>query len=102
MRVAAASADLRLRVYQFLSGYGMFLVLLILAAYYSWVTWAEQHPTGSAGGHQLATQLIGQRRPGLQIMVVGRSSPEDVAFTTRLRDDLVRGGMTPIRVINGD
>jgi ribose transport system permease protein len=102
MRVAAASADLKLRVYQFLSGYGMLLVLLILAAYYSWVTWAEQHPTGSAGGHQLATQLIGQRRPGLQILVVGRSSPEDVAFTTRLRDDLVRAGMTPIRVINGD
>jgi ribose transport system permease protein len=96
------SLDLRLQLYRFLSGYGMLFVLLLLCAYYSWVTWAEQHPTGPAAARQLANTLRKQTPAGAQVLVVARDSPEDMLFATTLREDLRKAGLTVVDVVNGE
>ena len=52
-----------------LSDYGMVLVLLLLGACFSYVTWDEQHPTGVDAAEQLTARITrefsaGGRRPG--------------------------------------
>jgi ribose transport system permease protein len=102
MSSRSVSIDLRLQLYRFLSGYGMLLVLLLLCAYYSWVTWAEQHPTGAAAGRQLASALLQQASPGTRVLVAARSTPEDLLFAATVRQELRKGGLIVADVINGE
>lgn len=102
MGFRAVNVDFRLRLYRFLSGYGMLLVLLLLCAYYSWVTWAEQHPVGAAAGRQLADLLQRRASPGAPVLVVARNTPEDVLFASTLRDRLDQARFTVIDVVTGE
>src|SRR6187551_1959538 len=85
MKRAAASRDLRVRIYRFLSGYGMVLVLLLLCVYYSWVTWAEQRPTGAVAAAQVAAKLRKEKLSDGRVLIVAGSTSEDRAFAERLR-----------------
>ena len=98
----AARADWRVRVYRFLSGYGMLLVLLLLCAYYSWVTWAEQQPTGTVAGQQVAAEIIRRAAAKARVLIVAGGSAEDVAFAVATRQILLKGGTVVIGVVNGD
>lgn len=92
--------DLRVQVYRFLSGYGMGLVLLLLCAYFSWMTWAEQHPTGATAATQIAEKLSSRR--GASVLIAARNSSEDVEFARLLRVRLETAGLTIIQVVTGE
>jgi ribose transport system permease protein len=94
--------DIRVQLYRFLSGYGMLLVLLLLCAYYSWVTRAEQHPTGAVAARQLAKDLRQASSPGARLIIIAQNSPEDAAFAATLRQELTRSGLTPLAVVTGE
>jgi ribose transport system permease protein len=102
MDKARASWDWRIPLYRFLSGYGMLAVLLLLAVYYSWVTWAEQHPTGVAAGRQLGADLVSQSQPGAQVLIIAGGSEEDSAFARALESELIRRGIKVIEVVKGE
>lgn len=58
----------------------MVFVLFALCAWFSWVTMADQHPTGAAAGEQLAREI----RPPARVLVVARDTPEDAAFVAAM------------------
>ncbi len=86
---------------RFASDYGMLLVLLLLCAYYSWVTFAEQHPTGADAGRQLAEVIVERFGGDAGVLIVARSSKEDAGFADTLRTSLERQGVTVLETIKG-
>lgn len=66
-------------------------VLALLCAFFSWVTYKEQHPTGASAGAEVARRLD-DLGAGAAVLVVAGKTPEDAAFVGALRDRLeVRG-----------
>lgn len=86
---------------RFFSDYGMVFVLLLLCAYYSWVTYDEQHPVGVGGGRQLADEVAAQFGPGSRVLIVTRDSQEDVLFADTLRARLVAAGFVVVETVKG-
>jgi ribose transport system permease protein len=86
---------------RFLSDYGMLLILLLLCLYYSWVTWAEQHPNGVAGAEQLAQQIIQKYDKRGRVLIVARDNPEDAAFADTLYDRLLSAGIYAYQPVKG-
>jgi ribose transport system permease protein len=85
---------------RFNSGYGMIFVLLLLCAYFSWATFAEQHLTGAAAALQMEKDISPQR----SVLIVGRSSPDDLAFVETLGKhvkvtDKVNGEPSDLRAV---
>lgn len=67
-----------------LADYGMVVALLVLGVLFSWLTWDEQHPTGESGGRRLGRQIEKQGDAAGRMLVLGRDSAEDRAFTAAL------------------
>ena len=88
-------------VRRFVADYGMVFVLLLLCAYYSWVTHSEQNPTGIPGARQLAGEILKQFGKGSAVLIVARDSSEDVSFADTLRKELGRGGLNVVGVVKG-
>jgi ribose transport system permease protein len=89
-------------LYRFLSGYGMLLVLALLCAYFSWVTWAEQQPSGAGAGEQLAKDLARRGPRASRVLIAARNTPDDLQFCRALRENLAQAGLTVLGVINGE
>lgn len=76
-----------------LAGSGMLVALLLLCAFFSIVTWTEQHPQDAAA----ATQLAAQTAPNAKVLIVVRPQAEDIAFAEALnaalgsRAEIVQG-----------
>src|SRR5262245_48903671 len=86
---------------RFLADYGMLFVLLVLCLFYSWATIAEQSPAGAAGGEELARDLTARLPRGARVLIVGRDTEEDVAFTRALLERLPAAGLEVAAVVNG-
>lgn len=84
-----------------LSDHGMLLVLLLLCAYYSCVTYDEQHPAGTSGGEQLAAEILRQFPAGTQVLIVTREGKDDAAFATALQERLRAGALSVVDIIKG-
>ncbi len=57
-------------VSRFVSDYGMIFVLLLLCAFFSLATWAEQYPAGA----EAARGVAGQLGPSGRILIVAGTS----------------------------
>jgi ribose transport system permease protein len=86
---------------RFLSDYGMLLVLVLLCAYYSWATYAEQEPTGAAGGEQLARAILRRASRSARILIVARDTQDDAAFADTVGQRLTEGGLTVMATVKG-
>jgi ribose transport system permease protein len=84
-----------------LSEHGMVLVLMILAGFFSVVTWSEQHPTGEAAADALAPKIQAEFGSKARLLVVVRDSARDVAFAKQLQSRLEEKGLTVAGVIKG-
>ncbi len=89
------------RAHLFFTNYGMFLVLLLLCAYYSWATYTEQHPEGETGGRRFAVEVIRECEKGGRVMVVARDNAEDAAFVDSLCAKLKQEGLVVVKVVKG-
>lgn len=76
----------------------MLLALLLLCAFFSVVTWTEQHPQGDDAARQLAAQV---KAPAKALIVV-RSQPEDAAFAEVLNAELKSRGVTVVETVKGE
>ena len=65
------------------------------------MTRAEQHPTGAAAAVQVAAELRKQAVENARVLIVGRATPDDIAFATRLRELLAKPAQADIQVVNG-
>jgi ribose transport system permease protein len=85
-----------------LNDYGMLLVLLMLCAYFSVVTWGEQYPTGDLAAHSVYAEIQDLALNQPEILVVARSSEEDLGFTESLQSLLEQGNRGAYQVVNGE
>ena len=83
-------------VSRFVSDYGMVFVLLLLCAFFSWATWAEQHPSGAEAARDVAGRL---GPPGRILIAVG-TSREDAEFAGLLKESL--RGWTVVGTVHGE
>lgn len=83
------------------SDYGMALVLLLLGAYFSIVTWAEQHPTGASAARRLAASVRETVGSSASVLIVVRNTAEDRDFAAQLKQDLADSGVTVLDVVSG-
>ena len=67
-----------------LAGSGMLVALVLLCAFFSIVTWTEQHPQDAAAAKQLAAQIA----PTAKVLIVVRPQAEDIAFAEALNTAL--------------
>lgn len=86
---------------RFVSDYGMLLALLLLCAYFSWVTYDEQHPNGSSGGQQLATEIIQKFSKTARALIVTREGMDDSAFADTLQKNLSEAGFVNVETVKG-
>src|SRR5438067_5248548 len=86
---------------RFLSDYGMLLVLVLLCGYYSYATYAEQDPTGVAGGEQLAQAILSHAGKAAKVLIVARDTSEDAAFADTLARRLGEAGLTVVATVKG-
>src|SRR5437868_763008 len=85
-----------------MSDYGMILVLLLLCAFFSAVTYREQSPTGAAAGRQLAVAIKSEFRDSPSVMIAVRDLPDDVALAEELRRGIEAAGGTVRAVVKGE
>jgi ribose transport system permease protein len=89
------------RLSRLLSDHGMVLVLLLLCAYYSAATLAEQDVGGAAGGEALARELVRRHGAGVKVVIVAGQGREDAAFAEALGRDLAAAGATVLAQVHG-
>jgi ribose transport system permease protein len=78
----------------------MVVALLLLGAFFSYVTWQEQHPSGAAAAEQLADEILG-RPAGAAVLIVAGTDKEDAVFADTLADRLRAGGLQVAGTIKG-
>ena len=85
-----------------LSDYGMILVLLLLCAFFSLVTYREQSPTGAVAGRQLAATIKSESGEAPRVLIAVRDLPDDVAMSDELRRGVEANGGQVLAVVRGE
>lgn len=81
--------------------YGMVLVLVLLAALFSFLTLKQQHPTGAAAGRQVAERVLAQYGTDAGVLIVTRNTPGDREFSDEANAVLVERNIHAT-VVNGE
>ncbi len=84
-----------------LSEYGLLLVLVVVCAFFSVVTIAEQHATGATGGQELARDILAQTTPNTAVVIVVGAGREDSDFADALAADLAAADRKVLDVVRG-
>jgi ribose transport system permease protein len=84
-----------------LSNYGMLLVLIALAIYYSAVTMTDQQTQGAEAGRLLAKR-IPAALPGATVVVISKPTADDDAFASALVTGLTNRNLMVAAVVRGD
>jgi ribose transport system permease protein len=85
-----------------LADYGAVLVLLLLCACFSVLTYREQSPTGAAAGAQLARAITAEFGASPRVLVAVRDVPDDAALAEQLRLTLEPAGGRLLAVVKGE
>lgn len=80
----------------------MFLVLLLLCAFFSVVTTAEQSPTGAVAAIQLAPAIVKQFGTSSRVLIAGRDQAEDAAFAQTLERELSTARVQVLGTVRGE
>jgi ribose transport system permease protein len=85
----------------FSSDYGMLGVLVLLCAFFSWITFEEQQPEGESGAEQLSQSIAGKFTEPGRVLIAGRKTDSGKAFTSRLNELLLSNGWNVTGVVQG-
>ncbi|HWB12092.1 MAG TPA: ABC transporter permease [Pirellulales bacterium] len=85
-----------------LSDYGMILVLVLLCAFFSAVTYREQSVSGAAAGRQLAGTIEREVGGSARVLIAVRDVPADAAMAEELRRELEKAGGQVADVVRGE
>lgn len=86
------------RLRHYLASSGMLLALLLLCAFFSVVTWTEQHPQGDEAARQLAAEV----KAPAKVLIVVRAQAEDAAFAEAVNAELKSRGVTVVETVKGE
>ncbi|MDA8823806.1 ABC transporter permease [Opitutales bacterium] len=85
----------------FSSDYGMLGVLVLLCAFFSWITFEEQQPEGESGAEQLSQSIAGKFTEPGRVLIAGRKTDSGKAFTSRLNELFLSKGWDVTGVVQG-
>ena len=85
-----------------LSEYGMLLVLALLCALFSALTFSDQTPTGEAAAKQVAEALRQQFGKSPRVLIAVRDQPDDTAYGSALQQLLSVPQAPPAALVRGD
>jgi ribose transport system permease protein len=85
-----------------LSDYGMLLVLVLLCAFFSAVTYREQSVSGAAAGRQLASIITREVGSTARVLIAVRDVPNEIALAEALERDLQAAGGKVLAVARGE
>jgi ribose transport system permease protein len=91
----------RPRLLSGVSDYGMLLVLVVLGAYYSAATWAQQDPNGADGARRLASEMRAQSR-GSRVLIAVGGSREEREFAATLEPLVTEAGVSVVAAVAGE
>jgi ribose transport system permease protein len=96
------SASLSARVFRLLSEHGLIVALLLLCAFLSWATMAEQYTGGAAGGEMLAQTILRQHGAGVvKVAVIAGTGRADGLFARALAGALEEDGAVVVGSVQG-
>ncbi len=87
---------------RFLADYGMILVLGLLCALFSVVTYSDQSPVGEAAAKQVAGAIRAQMGTTPRVLIAAGNQPGDAAFAAGLERDLVAAGARVLATVKGE
>ena len=87
---------------RWLADYGMILVLVLLCAFFSAVTYSEQSPTGEVAARQVVEAVLKAVPNGARVLVVASDQPGDAAFAARVERDLTAAGARVLASATGE
>ncbi|MFM7804828.1 MAG: ABC transporter permease, partial [Verrucomicrobiota bacterium] len=87
---------------RWLADYGMILVLVLLCALFSVLTYTEQSPTGEAAARQVVDAVLKAVPAGARVLVVASDQPEDSGFAARVERDLKASGAEVLVSVTGE
>ncbi|HAM72710.1 MAG TPA: sugar-transporting ATPase, partial [Verrucomicrobiales bacterium] len=85
-----------------IADYGMILVLLLLCAFFSVVTYSEQPPTGESAAGQISSAVRRELGTAPRVLIAASAQPDDAAFASRLQHDLAASGARVVGTIQGE
>ena len=94
-------SGVRRQARRLLADYGIVLVLVLLSAFFSVVTFGEQQVEGAAGGVQLAREISARTATGAGVMVAVRDTAVDREFARALAKALTSGGHAVLAEVRG-
>lgn len=80
----------------------MIFMLLLLVGLFSVLTITQQHPTGENAGDQVAELIVAKHGKEARVLIVTRSTEEDITFSKAANDRLDKLGATVLKQINGN
>ena len=98
---ATAALEMKQSLSQLLTDYGMILVLLLLCAFFSVVTYTEQAPTGENAARQVFAALEKQFGPNPRVFLAASDQQDDAAFIAKLLY-LAASGTQVLAVVRGE
>ena len=93
---------MKLSLFRLFSDYGMFLVLVLLCAFFSVTTYSEQSPTGEVAARLLAPAIKMQFGQSPRVLIVAREQPGDAEFASSLERQLSAFGAKVLAVVKGE
>lgn len=87
---------------RFLTDYGMILVLALLCAFFSVVTYSDQSPVGEAAAKQVVSTIRGQFGTAPRVLIVASDQPDDALFASAIERDLTGFGGTILATVKGE
>ena len=85
-----------------LTDHGMILVLLLLCAFFSVMTYSEQSPIGEAAARQVAADIRQQFGQNPRVLIVASDQPGDTAFAYGIARDFAGSGGQILATVKGE
>ena len=87
---------------RFLTDYGMILVLVLLCAFFSVVTYSDQSPTGEAAAKQVVGAIQQQFGKTPRVLIAASDQPGDAAFAASIERELATSGAQILATVRGE
>jgi len=87
---------------RFLFEYGMVVILVLLCAFFSVVTWSEQPATSDAAARQLGREIVARFGKDARVLLAVQDQAKETAFLRALERQLVSLGVHPVESISGE
>lgn len=87
---------------RFLADYGMILVLVLLCAFFSVVTYSDQSPTGEAAAKQVVSTIQQQFGKTPRVLIAASDQPGDAAFAASMERELAASGGQVVATVKGE